>query len=307
MLSIDSIISSWAIGFIAMACPLCACDTIRKSPFSCLYQEVEFRYVKCVRCGSLYCSPMPEPEMLQRMYGSSYKSAFSHGTNRNIEDPKEPNKCLDWLRKQGTGTFLDYGCGAGTLLEEAAKGGWRPVGVELDGQVARQVEERTGFCVLTAEAADSTDGHIAVVLHLGEVLEHLTEMQNHLPRIIRLVKPGGLLLAQGPLEGNFNLFAACCGLSRRLRPWHRTEMAPYHVLMATSKGQRLLFQRFGLSELEYLLHEVSWPAQSKLTIADIARPKQAILYAIRQLSIGLSTLNHKKWGNRYFYAGRVPR
>jgi SAM-dependent methyltransferase len=289
----------------AMACPLCACDKHRKSAFSAFYQEIEFRYVECVRCGSLYCTPMPVPEILQQMYGPDYESAFSEGTNANVEDPKEPHKCLEWLRNQRTGTFLDYGCGAGALLEEAAKVGWRPIGVELDSQVARRVEERTGFCVLTAEAADGSGGHIADVLHLGDVLEHLTEMENQMPRILRLIKPGGLLLAQGPLEGNFNLFGACCGLSRRLRPWHRTEMAPYHVLLATSKGQRLLFQRFGLSELEYRLHEVAWPAPSKLTIEDIARPKRAILFALSRLSIGFSALNPNRWGNRYFYAGRV--
>jgi 2-polyprenyl-3-methyl-5-hydroxy-6-metoxy-1,4-benzoquinol methylase len=248
---------------------------------------------------------MPELETLRQMYGPSYESAFSDGTNLNVEDPKEPDKCLEWLRNEGTGTFLDYGCGAGALLEGAARAGWRPVGVELDSRVARAVEERTGFSVLTAEAADATNGHIADALHLGDVLEHLTEMESHLARILRLIKPGGLLLAQGPLEGNFNFFAVCCGLSRRLRPWHRTEMAPYHVMMATSKGQRLLFQRFGLIELEYLLHEVSWPAPSKLTIGDMSRPKQATLFALRRLSVGLSALNSKKWGNRYFYAGRV--
>jgi 2-polyprenyl-3-methyl-5-hydroxy-6-metoxy-1,4-benzoquinol methylase len=248
---------------------------------------------------------MPEPEMLQQMYGLSYESAFSKISNHNIEDPKEPEKCLEWLRNQGHGTFLDYGCGAGELLEGAAKAGWRPIGVELDSQVARRIEERTGFRVLTVEAADSTNEPIADVLHLGDVLEHLTEMENQLPRILRLIKPGGMLLAQGPLEGNFNFFAACCELSRRLRPWHRTEMAPYHVLMATSNGQRLLFQRFGMSELEYLLHEVAWPAPCKLTIRDVARPKQTILFALRRLSMGLSTLNSENWGNRYFYAGRL--
>ena len=288
-----------------MACPLCACDKYCKSAFSSVYQKIEFRYVECAHCESLYCTPMPEPEILARMYGSSYASAFSEGTNGNVEDPKEPHKCLEWLQNLGTGTFLDYGCGAGALLKEAAEVGWQPVGVELDSQVARAVEERTGFCILTAEAADATGGHIADVLHLGDVLEHLTEMENQLPRILRLIKPGGLLLAQGPLEGNFNFFTACCGLSRRLRPWHRTEMAPYHVMMATSEGQRLLFQRFGLSELEYLLHEVDWPAPSKLAMEDIARPKQAILFALRRVSVGLSALNSKKWGNRYFYAGRV--
>src|ERR1700741_4171972 len=102
---------------------------------------------------------MPEPGMLQQMYGPSYGSAFSKGTSGKIEHPKEPEKCLEWLRNHGTGTFLDYGCGAGALLEEAAKAGWRPIGVELDSQVARRVGERTGFCVLTAETADSTDGH----------------------------------------------------------------------------------------------------------------------------------------------------
>jgi len=288
-----------------MACPMCACGEYRKSPFSCVYQEIEFRYVGCVRCKSLYCDPMPEPAMLQQMYGPGYESAFSDGANGNVEDPKEPGKCIEWLRKQGSGTFLDYGCGSGMLLEEAAKAGWRPVGVELDSQVARGVEERTGYCVLTAGAADATDGHIADILHLGDVLEHLTAMESQLPKILRLIKPGGLLLAQGPLEGNFTFFGACCGLSRRLRPWHRTQMAPYHVSMATSDGQRLLFQRFRLSELEYSLHEVAWPAPSKLAIEDIARPRQALLFALRRLSLGLSALNSKKWGNRYFYAGRV--
>lgn len=248
---------------------------------------------------------MPEFGMLQQMYGPGYQSAFSEGSNSNVDDPKEPDKCIKWLRNRGIGTFLDYGCGAGMLLEEAAKVGWRPLGVELDCTVARGVEERTGFRVLTAQAADSSYGHIADVLHLGDVLEHLTEMENQVPKILRLIKPGGVLLAQGPLEGNFNLFTACCGLSRRLRPWHRTEMAPYHVLMATSKGQRLLFQRFGLSELEYSLHEVAWPAPSKLKLRDMVRPKRATLFALRRFSVCLSALNSKKWGNRYFYAGCV--
>ncbi len=288
-----------------MACPLCACERYRKSAFNCAYRGIEFRYVECVGCESLYCKPMPKPGMLQQMYGPGYELAFSGVTNSNIEDPKEPHKCVEWLRNQGTGTFVDYGCGAGALLQEAAKAGWQPMGIELDRAVARATEQRTGFRVLPAETADSSYQHIADVLHLGDVLEHLTEMENQLPRVLRLIKPGGVLLAQGPLEANFNFFASCCAFSRRLRPWQRTEMAPYHVMMATSKGQRLLFQRFGLSELEYSLHEVDWPAPSKLTLRNIVRPKPAALFAMRRLSVGLSALNPKNWGNRYFYAGRV--
>jgi SAM-dependent methyltransferase len=238
------------------------------------------------------------------MYGLRYETAFSQDARDNIEDPKQPDKCIQWLRNLETGTFIDYGCGSGMLLEASAKAGWRPVGVELDTKVACGVQERTGFRVLTPDGADSSLGEIADVLHLGDVLEHLTEMEQQLPRILRLIKPGGLLLAQGPLEGNFNFFAACCSLSRRLRPWHRTEMPPYHVLMATSRGQRFLFKRFALAELEYSLNEVAWPAPSKLRVKDLVRPKQATLFALRRMSISLSALNEKNWGNRYFYAGR---
>src|SRR5437667_12772163 len=107
----------WKYNPQKMACPLCACDKHRKSAFSCVYREIEFRYVECVGCESLYCNPMPDPGMLQQMYGPGYEAAFSEGTNGNVEDPKEPEKCIEWLRNQGAGTFLDYGCGAGLLLE----------------------------------------------------------------------------------------------------------------------------------------------------------------------------------------------
>src|SRR5215469_9910867 len=89
--------------FIAMACPLCACDEYRKSAFSSIYEEIEFRYVRCLRCASLYCSAMPDPEILQRMYGLNYECAFAEVTNGNVEDPKEPHRCLEWLRRVETG------------------------------------------------------------------------------------------------------------------------------------------------------------------------------------------------------------
>src|SRR6478672_4665287 len=100
-----------------MTCPLCASDRFQKSAFSCSYQESEFRYVECLGCESLYCNPMPEPQMLQQMYGPRYETASSDAPSDNVEDPKEPGKCVEWLRSRGVGTFLDYGCGTGLLLE----------------------------------------------------------------------------------------------------------------------------------------------------------------------------------------------
>jgi hypothetical protein len=73
---------------------------------------------------------------------------------------------------------------------------------------------------------------------------------------------------------------------------------PALACLAKSKGQRFLFQWFGLSELE-LLHDIARFASSKLKIGDIMHAKQAMLFALRRLFVGLSGLNSKKWGNRY--------
>ena len=144
----------------------------------------------------------------------------------------------------------------------------------------------------------------ADALHLGDVIEHLTDLDRQMPAILRLLKPEGVLIAQGPLEANANLFTWVLRLARGVRGRKPPEMAPYHVLLATARGQRALFRRSGLEELEYRLREVSWPAPGVLTAADWRRPRALGLFALRRLSAGISALAPRNLGNRYFYAGR---
>jgi hypothetical protein len=144
------------------------------------------------------------------------------------------------------------------------------------------------------------------VLHLGDVIEHLTELNRQMPQILNLIKPGGVLLAQGPLEANGNLFAFSVRMARLLRKSRRTEMPPYHVLLATAIGQKRLFQRLGLDLLEYSMHEVAWPAPSRLKCADLLSPRLTLLFLLRRLSQAASKIRPAHWGNRYFYAGRWP-
>jgi Zn ribbon nucleic-acid-binding protein len=83
----------------------------------------------------------------------------------------------------------------------------------------------------------------------------------------------------------------------------RVEMAPLHVLLATSAGQRALFERFGLEEAEYVVREVSWPAPARLSAAELRSPRAVALFALRRCSQLASALRPGAWGNRYFYAG----
>jgi SAM-dependent methyltransferase len=244
---------------------------------------------------------MPDAHTLEIMYGVDYASSFE--ADPGIVDPKSPQRVLDFLARQPRGTFLDYGCGEGGLLAKAQEINWTAVGVELDGGVARRVREKTGADVLVASALSSSDP-IADVVHLGDVIEHLTDPDRDFPNILGLLKPGGYLIAQGPLENNSSLFIQAVRLARSIKGTNGTEMAPYHVMLATSRGQRGFFKRFGLHEIEYSLEEVAWPAPACLRLGDLKRPRAVALFALRRVSQMASALRPQHWGNRYFYVGR---
>ena len=243
---------------------------------------------------------MPDEALLRIMYGPEYTQEAG---GLHVEDPKEPKHVLEILARQQAGIFVDYGCGNGELLVAAKRMGWQAVGVELDAEVAHKTQANTG-CPIFTDPNNAADCPQADVLHLGDVIEHLTKLDEQFPEILALLKPGGLLLAQGPLENNASLFTFVVASARKLRPSRRTEMAPYHVLLATSQGQRDFFRRFGLEEVEYKLREVSWPAPVGLALSDVKNPKTVATFALRRLSQAVSALRPSKWGNRYFYAGR---
>jgi len=287
-----------------LSCPLCAFEAFARGWLgTTLYRGKEFPYVACGRCGSLYCRPMPDALDLASMYGTSYGSATGPD---HVADPKEPEWVLDWLEQIPPGRFVDYGCAGGELLVGAAARGWRALGVELAREVAEETSRRTGLAVATVEEAFD-EGPVADVLHLGDVVEHLTDIDREMPRILSLLKPSGLLLAQGPLEANANLFTWTLRIARVLRRRGAIETPPYHVLLATVEGQWALFRRFGLTAVEETVTEVWWPAPSRLSPGDLARPRQVGLFCLRLASRTLSRLNAARWGNRYRYAGRHHR
>jgi SAM-dependent methyltransferase len=238
------------------------------------------------------------------MYDRDYGEAVHGGPD--IDDPRERTRVLDWLRKAGGGTFIDFGCGQGGLLAEVAAQGWRVAGVEMDPAVAELVAGRTSLTVVSDPDRLLASGIApADVVHLGDVVEHLTNLDEQMPVILRLVKPGGMLLSQGPLEASPTLFTLALRLARAVRP-RRVESPPYHVILATAAGQRAFFRRFDLEEMEYVVREVSWPAPSRLAGSEMIRPRLVALFLARRISQAISAVFPNKMGNRYFFAGRRP-
>lgn len=287
-----------------MPCPLCDETRFESSWFgSVLFEGQRYDYVRCLGCGSSFCDPMPSGATFARMYGPTYAEAGD--PDPGVADPKRPEWILAWLGRRKPGVFVDFGCGSGSLLTSAGRLDWTSVGVEFDADVTRRTEDETGHPVLQGLRGLRASKWVpADVIHLGDVIEHLPAPLVLLRELERLLKPGGLLLAQGPLEAGPCLFTAVLRLARWARKRPATEMPPYHVLQATVEGQRKLFGGLEAEQIEYSLSEASWPATDCLRPQDFRHPKALGLFLIRRVSQAVSSLQPKRWGNRYVYAGR---
>jgi SAM-dependent methyltransferase len=238
---------------------------------------------------------MPDANTVARIYGPSYAQDVA---GSDSPDPKNPQALTNYLRTRSAGIFVDYGCGDGKLLVAAREMGWRTMGVELSSDVARITQQRTGIAVCTPNAPELTG--MADVLHMGDVIEHLTDFDQQLANVRRILKLRGVFVAQGPLENNCNVFHAAVRVVRRFRK-RVTKMAPYHTILATSKGQRALFNRMGLNEILYTVTEVTWPAPAQF----FSGTRGMILYLLRRISQAVSTAYGGELGNRYFYVGNL--
>jgi len=289
-----------------MACPLCADDRIGPSWLGSVFHDGrEFPYVQCLSCKSLYCDPMPGEEVLAEMYGPRARAYWEADTGE--DHSRDQRSVIDVLRSLRPGVFLDYGCGNGSLLKDARELGWQALGVEFDPEIAALVESKTRIKVV-AKSSEYLAGsrRIADVLHLGDVLEHLTKLDQEMPEILELVKSNGYLVATGPLEANATLFNVVLRSVRSVRRrWHRSEVPPRHVMLATAQGQRRLFQRFKLQEVSFCVSEVSWPAPNSLSHVELKSPRRVGLFLLSRFSRGISWLNRNRWGNRYFYVGSL--
>ena len=289
-----------------LVCPLCGAEPIGRSwRASTFFAGQLFEYVRCRSCGSEFCSPMPDEKTLKTMYGLDYY-AEREPEGGEIEATHDRAWVGGWLQRgrPSSGPFIDYGCGDGELLAAASRAGWDVAGVEFNDEVVQHAARTTGQRVFrVGEEGLSRLAGQGAILHLGDVVEHLTDPQRQLGEILRLLRPDGILLAQGPLESQPNLFNAFLRAKRAVSSNTPTTVPPYHVLLATAAGQLALFNRLQLRAIEFVVSEVDWPAPSRFVPRMMREPRSLLLFMTRRLSRRVSRLAPARLGNRYCYAG----
>ena len=130
-------------------------------------------------------------------------ATVNHLLSRAIREPN--NWIFETLRANRPKRFVDYGCGGGALLARVAATGVEAVGFDLDSD-GLEAASRASGCRVHSIADIGMHVASADVVHLGDVLEHVPDPAEVLGRACSLLRPGGLLLSEGPLEANLSVF-----------------------------------------------------------------------------------------------------
>lgn len=134
----------------------------------------------------------------------AYYDAFSHGyeSHRGENDPGGYHDLLDefeadFVARWGTGKdVLEVGCGTGLVLRRIARFGKTARGVDLSPGMLAKARERGLDVVEGSVTALPFDADSFDVTCSFKVLAHIPEIEVALAEMLRVTRPGGMVLAE---------------------------------------------------------------------------------------------------------------
>jgi SAM-dependent methyltransferase len=234
----------------------------------------------CAACRTIFTARLPEEDDAED-YGSYYHEG-------NLEVPDFVRRRLEEIvsgfdRHRRLNSWLDVGCGAGTLLHAVAARGWDGIGTEI-ASVAVDKLRSEGLDVRRGELGelDLPPGGFDVVSMI-EVLEHVPFPDALLESCRTLVRPGGALYITTPHAR---------GLSGRLlgARW-QVVGPPEHLQLYSTRGLRTAVTRAGFSRGSVETHGVNPKAlrDALLPSRDGAEPGESPVSSAYRLNEALSS------------------
>lgn len=274
-------------------CPLCgALPKGAAFPWASRYAGAEYRYFACSACATRYIDPVPDSAAMAQMYGSGeYHEEFYEGEGHS---PYRQTAARIAAQLPRGARVLDYGCGAGHLIAALKALGIDAEGAEFSAAAAGNAAAKSGCRVHDLSAGNWQAAGPWDAIHLGDVIEHLADPRDVVAGLLPLIREGGLLSAEGPIEANASLVNFAIKLfghaKRLLRPQFVGEFPPYHLLFTSAAAQRGFFRRLpGLSEVHWQVSENGWPY----------RGNGAIRNAIALAAMAAAKLPGVALGNRF--------
>jgi len=212
-----------------------------------MYKE-EYPLYKCPKCDLIFLYPMLEDVYLrEEVY--SYKSGYQGHRRGDLEDL--PPTCrfdliFKYLGDVKDKKILDVGTSNGEFMYLLRKKGADTYGVEINTKTANAAL-RAGLNVFVGflEEAKYQDNFFDYV-HLGDILEHVTNPRDFLIECRRVLKPDGVLIVR---TLNMDCFWARVTLlcHRLFRiPWSAVT-PPHHLYFYSWDNMNKLFSQLSFS------------------------------------------------------------
>lgn len=182
-------------------CPLCGSSDNRPYVLApSHYDDSRWQVVRCNCCDMIYTNPQIEtyvdevenrgvlgrhlnPDVLK------HSSLVAHMHTRLLGDLVKGRK------------IFDYGCGAGSFVATAIKSGWDAIGFDLNHALVAAANAHWGIGALYSGNWDAFQEGLEGIFDAvvaNQVFEHIQDPISVGNRLVRLLKPGGVLLIDVP-------------------------------------------------------------------------------------------------------------
>lgn len=184
-------------------CPLCdAMESSVTFPYRTRFNEVQFNYLKCSACSSVFVDPVPDSSTFAKMYAKAhYHDLHYKGIEGGVYS-EAATAVKEYLLPGAT--VLDYGCGIGAFMKALVREGFIPYGVEFDEAAARYAGQNANCQTFSLDQfvvlSEMREIPKFDAIHLGDVLEHLPDPARVLRNLLGHLKHDGILFVEGPLE-----------------------------------------------------------------------------------------------------------
>ena len=196
--------------------------------------------MRCAECRSLFQDPWPNAEEVRGFYGSDYQNYTSTAVPllARVDALYQRRQAAAFLRRHGQQvSVLDFGCGqAGFLRALAALGCTQLAG--FDFVLYDELRRTSGIAFYDDVDAILAQRQRFDVIRMRHVIEHLTELDDTMAKLRRLLNPGGRIVGETPNAAHYT--SALMG-----RYWGCLHF-PYHTLIFSTRGLERSAQRWEL-------------------------------------------------------------
>ncbi|MCS7045897.1 MAG: class I SAM-dependent methyltransferase [Gemmataceae bacterium] len=248
-----------------------------------------FMVVQCKDCGLCYTNPRPSSDSIQQFYPPGYVPHQSRvaAAERSWWRPIWPGRATGrrWLRLQGEGRLLDFGCGGGAYLLRMRRQGWRVAGIDTSAEVVERLRTTFGLSVLHGSLPhpelpeESFD-----VVTMWHSLEHVHEPLTVLRGAYRVLTPQGRLIVAVPNMDSaaFRWFG---------QAWNGLDL-PRHLVHFAPWSLQLMLHRVGFRRVSIRMQRRSSWLRASARLAARLQPRLA--WSLRVLQ-GRLAANLASW------------